>query len=138
MLLVPDSGNPEGYEIINLTEIAKKFAEINNCFTLIIVEANFLDIKKYKPALNKFQASMSEESSANLVKMPGYSAVVQTLPIESNFGETPIGPNRLKECFDNETMTLEDFLVINNINDHMIDIYTTSSQVAKYNRINLF
>lgn len=69
--------------------------------------------------------------------MPGYSIVIQTVPIEGNLYETPIGPNRLKECLDNQTMTLEDFLVINNINDHMIDIYTTSSQVAKYSRINL-
>ncbi len=41
LLLVPDSENPGCFEILNLTEVAKKFAEINNCFTLIVVEANF-------------------------------------------------------------------------------------------------
>ena len=58
--------------------------------------------------------------------MPGYSAVIQTVPMEANFGETPIGPNRLAECLYNGSMNLDDFLVINNINDHMYDIYTTS------------
>jgi hypothetical protein len=57
--------------------------------------------------------------------------------MDGNFGDTPIGPNKLGECLSNGSMTLDDFLVINNINDHMIDIYTTSSQVAKYTRINL-
>jgi hypothetical protein len=69
--------------------------------------------------------------------MPGYSAVIQTVPMDGNFGDTPIGPNKLGECLFNGSMTLDDFLVINNINDHMIDIYTTSSQDAKYTRINL-
>lgn len=54
LLLVPDSLNPEGSQLLNLTDIAKGFAEINNCFTIIIVEANFVDIKKYKGAMKKF------------------------------------------------------------------------------------
>ncbi len=41
-------------------------------------------------------------------------------------GETPMGSDKLSECLFNGSMTLDDFLVINNINDHMIDIYTTS------------
>jgi len=69
--------------------------------------------------------------------MPGYSAVIQTVPNDGNFGETPMGSDRLGECLFNRSMTLDDFLVINNINDHMIDIYTTSLQVAKYTRVNL-
>lgn len=54
LLLVPDSLNPEGSQLLNLTDIAKGFAEINNCFTIIIVEANFVDIKQYKGAMKKF------------------------------------------------------------------------------------
>jgi hypothetical protein len=69
--------------------------------------------------------------------MPGYSAVIQTVPMDGNFGETPIGPSKLGECLFNGNMTLDDFLVINNVNSYMIDIYTTSSQVAKYTRINM-
>ena len=57
--------------------------------------------------------------------------------MEGNFGETPMGSDRLSECLFNGSMTLDDFLIINNINDHMIDIYTTSLQVAKYTRVNL-
>jgi len=57
--------------------------------------------------------------------------------MHDNFVGTPIGPNKLEECLFSGSMTLDDFLIINNINDHMIDIYTTSSQVAKYARINL-
>jgi hypothetical protein len=47
LLLVPDSQNPEASQLINLTKIAKKFAEINNCFTIIIVEANLVNMKQY-------------------------------------------------------------------------------------------
>ena len=54
LLLVPDSQNPEGSQLLNLTKIAKKFAEINNCFTLIIVEANFVDMKQYKTVMKNF------------------------------------------------------------------------------------
>ena len=54
LLLVPDSLNPEGSQLLNLTDIAKGFAEINNCFTIIIVEANFVDIKQYQGAMKKF------------------------------------------------------------------------------------
>ena len=54
LLLVPDSLNPEGSQLLNLTDIAKGFAEINKCFTIIIVEANFVDIKQYKGAMKKF------------------------------------------------------------------------------------
>ncbi len=54
LLLIPDSLNPEGSQLLNLTDIAKGFAEINNCFTIIIVEANFVDIKQYKGAMKKF------------------------------------------------------------------------------------
>jgi hypothetical protein len=49
--------------------------------------------------------------------MPGYSAVIQTVPNDGNFGETPMGSDRLGECLFNRSMTLDDFLVINNIND---------------------
>ncbi len=54
LLLVPDSQNPEASQLLNLTKIAKKFAEINNCFTLIIVEANFVDMKQYKTVMKNF------------------------------------------------------------------------------------
>lgn len=65
LLLVPDSENPEGSQLLNLTKIAKKFAEINNCFTLIVVEANFVDMGKYKNVMKNFESTLSEKGPAN-------------------------------------------------------------------------
>jgi hypothetical protein len=65
LLLVPDSQNPEGSQLLNLTKIAKKFAEINNCFTLIIVEANFVDMKQYQTVMKNFESTLSEKQPSN-------------------------------------------------------------------------
>ena len=62
LLLVPDSSNPEGSQLLNLTKIAKKFAEINNCFTIIVVEANFVDMKQYKTVMKNFEFTLSEKA----------------------------------------------------------------------------
>ena len=65
LLLVPDSQNPEASQLLNLTKIAKKFAEINNCFTLIIVEANLVNMKQYKTVMKNFESTLNEKPSAN-------------------------------------------------------------------------
>lgn len=59
--MVPDSKDPAEFQMINLTKIARKFAEIENCFTLIIFEGILLDMERYEIVMSNFQSSISEK-----------------------------------------------------------------------------
>ena len=114
LLFAPDRDidNPEKlgdkpkFQLLNLTRLAKRLAEIKNCFSLIFFDGTHHNLSKnmklldrYKPCSEIFDVNKIEEKNP----LPGYSAIIYTVPRygfntpDSN-GNT-MGAIRLKECF---------------------------------------
>lgn len=63
LLLVPDSKNPEQTQLINLTKTAKKFAEIENSFSIIIIDGDIKDMRQYETVMENFEATISDKQA---------------------------------------------------------------------------
>jgi len=44
LLFIPDKDSAHKYQLLNLSKLAKKFAEIKKCLTLIIFDGTLADI----------------------------------------------------------------------------------------------
>ena len=54
ILLAPDSDDPAAAELMDITKIAKSFANLHNSMTLIVIDGELVDMKHYDVVVDNF------------------------------------------------------------------------------------